>query len=323
MKRIAAAVFLGGAMIMSGCDQTSVPGSDEGSVASAVSTSTSPVSCPASSNPAPTTNVVTSSGGTVDHLFFAVVGDTRPPKVDQTPQYPTSVISQIYCDMQTMNPPPQFVVGTGDYMFATPTGGQAPGQVAMYQQAQSLYKVGPVFAAMGNHECDGYTADNCSGAPTSNFNAYMSALVQPLGQTLPYYSIPFNASNGSWSAKLILLACNDWDSTQLSWLQQQLATPTTYTFVARHEPAATTNAPCVNDVENLLAQYPYNISITGHSHTFAQSGKQIIVGTGGAPLASSASTWGYTTVEQTTNGFTVTAYDYASGAPLSTQTIPF
>jgi hypothetical protein len=152
----------------------------------------------------------------------------------------------------------------------------------------------------------------------------MSTLVQPLGQSLPYYSIPINATDGSWTAKLIILACNDWDSTQKSWLQNQLAQATTYTFVARHEPAATTNAPCVSDVEGLLASYPYNLSLVGHSHTFAQSGKQVIVGTGGAPIASSSSaTYGYATVEQTSSGFTVTQYDYSTAAPVSTQTIPF
>jgi hypothetical protein len=175
---------------------------------------------------------------------------------------------------------------------------------------------------MGNHECDGYTADNCTSA-TNNYTAYYNALVAPLGKTLPYYTVPINAIDGSWTAKVIILACNYWSTTQQSWLSTELAKPTTYTFVVRHEPASATTAPCVSDVESLLASNPYNLSLVGHTHHFQANGKEIIVGNGGAPLTAGTTSYGYATVEQTAAGFVVTDYDQATGAAVSSTTVPF
>jgi hypothetical protein len=259
-------------------------------------------------------------GGTVDHLFFAVVGDTRPSKLDDTANYPSAIIQKIYSDIQGMSPRPQFVVGTGDYMFANVTGSEGAAQLSLYAAAMRAYS-GTVFAAMGNHECDGYTADNCAGMTTNNLSAYMNTLVKPLGKSLHYYTVPISAIDGSWTAKLVIVGCNNWDSTQKAWLQAELAKPTTYTFVVRHEPASETRGPCVTDVESLLASYPYNLSLVGHTHHYALSGKEVIVGNGGAPL--SGGTYGYTTVEQLSSGFRVSNYDYATAGAVSTATVPF
>jgi hypothetical protein len=258
-------------------------------------------------------------GGSVDHLYFAIVGDTRPANLDDVANYPTAVINKIYADIQGMSPRPQFIIGTGDYMFATSTGTTGASQISLYKTAQEQY-LGTVFAAMGNHECDGYTAHNCTSA-TNNYNAYFNALVAPLGKTLPYYSVPIKALDGSWNAKVLIVACNYWSTTQKSWLSSQLATPTNYTFVVRHEPASATTGPCVSDVESLLGSNSYNLSIVGHTHSYRASGKEIVVGTGGAPL--SGGTYGYATVEQTTSGFQVTEYDYATAAAISSTTVPF
>jgi hypothetical protein len=177
---------------------------------------------------------------------------------------------------------------------------------------------GTVFAAMGNHECDGYTADNCS-APTNNFSAFMDALVKPLGQALPYYAVPIQGSDGSWTAKLLIVACNAWSGDQKTWLEGQLGMQTTYTIVVRHEPASATTGPCVADAESLLAAYPYDLSLVGHTHHYAVGGKEIVVGNGGAPL--SGGTYGYAVVEQTGAGFTVSDYDYATAQPVSSNMV--
>ena len=71
----------------------------------------------------------------------------------------------------------------------------------------------------------------------------------------------------------------------------------------------------------MLASNPYNLSIVGHTHSYRATGKEIVVGTGGAPL--SFGTYGYATVEQTGSGFRVTEYDYATAAPISSTTVPF
>jgi hypothetical protein len=259
------------------------------------------------------------NGGTVDHVYFAVVGDTRPANIDDTANYPTAIIEKIYSDIEGMSARPQFVVGTGDYQYASTTGGQNATQLNLYATAAKQY-TGTVFAAMGNHECDGYTADNCTSA-TANFTAYMNAMVTPLGKTLPYYNVPIKATDGSWTAKLLIVACNYWNSTQQSWLTTQLSQSTTYTFVVRHEPASANTGPCVSEVESLLSAHPYNLSIVGHTHHYAASGKEVIVGNGGAPL--SGGTYGYVTVEQKSTGFVVTNYDYSTGAAVSSTTVPF
>jgi Calcineurin-like phosphoesterase len=263
------------------------------------------------------------NGGTVDHLFFAVVGDTRPGTLDDTANYPTAIITKVYSDMQAMSPRPQFVVGTGDYMFASTTGSQAQPQMNLYTQAKANY-TGTVFAAMGNHECDGYTADNCTANQTSNLNVFNSALVTPLGKSTPYYTINIGSTTGAWTAKLIVIACNQWDATQKSWLTGELAKPTTYTILARHEPKASSTGPCVSNVESLMTQYPYNLSLVGHTHTFSgsASSKEVIVGTGGAPISSSSVPYGYATVERISSGWQIKQYDYSTAAAVNTFVIP-
>src|SRR5947199_116956 len=66
----------------------------------------------------------------------------------------------------------QFVVGTGDYMFASTSAGVSA-QVALFKQARANY-AGPVYLDMGNHECNGYTNSNCpNGDETPNVQAFM------------------------------------------------------------------------------------------------------------------------------------------------------
>src|SRR5207247_11106396 len=143
------------------------------------------------------------------------------------------------------DPKPQFVVATGDYVFADPWGSQGAKQLALYKEAMAKYS-GPVFGAMGNHECTSLSQVNCSNWDTAIFQSYRAALVTPLGYSKPYYTVPFSGADGSWSAKLIVLACSDWDATQRDWLAGELAKPSTYTLVARHHP---TGGPCTNDAD--------------------------------------------------------------------------
>jgi predicted phosphodiesterase len=257
------------------------------------------------------------NGGSVSRLFFAVIGDTRPANVDDTGGYPTTVIENIYSQVSKLNP--QFVITTGDYMFSTPAKNTAPAQMALYTKAAQQFK-GPIFAAMGNHECNGYTDSNCAGAQTTNFNSYYDSLVAPLGQKVPYYTVPINDLNNQWTAKIIVAACNDWDATQSNWLKGELARATTYTFVVRHEPLGTAGAPCVSEMDNLLSQSKYDLFIVGHSHTFAHSQKQLTVGNGGAPLTGNVG-YGYAIIEQQNAGFLISQYDVMSPNPVATFTV--
>jgi hypothetical protein len=266
------------------------------------------------------TESVGANGGTVSRLYFAVIGDTRPANIDETTTYPTQVIEKIYADLEAMTPRPQFVVTTGDYQFASPSGSAGPAQIGLYMNARQAYS-GVVFAAMGNHECTGATASNCAGVTSGNQNyaAFLSNMVTPLGKTTPYYSVPINDVDGQWTAKVVIVACNAWDASQKAWLESTLGTPTTYTFVVRHEPASA-YAPCISDMTSILSTYPYTMLIVGHSHTYAAtpSSRQLLVGNGGAP---SSTTLGYATVDQQTGGvFKATRYDYAAAVPIESAT---
>ncbi|MFO0572054.1 MAG: hypothetical protein U0263_40905 [Polyangiaceae bacterium] len=64
----------------------------------------------------------------------------------------------------------------------------------------------------------------------------MSKLLNPTGQTVPYYTKNVNAADGAWTAKFVFVAPNAWTDAQGTWLEAELAKPTTYTFIVRHEP---------------------------------------------------------------------------------------
>src|SRR6185369_16241432 len=50
------------------------------------------------------------NGGTLDTLSFAIVGDTRPPSVDDTAGYPSAIITKIWQDIEAQSPRPAFAV---------------------------------------------------------------------------------------------------------------------------------------------------------------------------------------------------------------------
>lgn len=262
---------------------------------------------------------VGNDGGYVGHLFFAVMGDTRPPVTNDNAGYPTATITKIYDDIQAMNPRPQFVVATGDYMFAKPGSTNGETQLKKYIAARNHFS-GPVFGAMGNHECTGPSTSNCATNITNNMQAYLDHLITPLGRTKPYYAIHVDNTHEKWTAKFLIVACNAWSPAQKTWLQNQLEKPTTYTFVARHEPRGT-DAPCGADMDALLANHPYTMLLVGHVHTYSHSGKQLVEGLGGAPVTGSG-VHGYATIEQLPNGtFRVTQYSAATGQPVSHYTL--
>jgi hypothetical protein len=258
----------------------------------------------------------------VSALHFAVVGDTRPPAIDDTSGYPTAIITKIWQDIEALSPRPDFALTTGDYMFASTTGGQAAPQLALYLKARSNYG-NVTFPTMGNHECTGATTSNCGPGTTTgatdNYTQFMSKLLAPLGITTPYFVINVNATNNAWTAKFVFVAANAWTSAQQSWLEQTLAQPTTYTFVMRHESITASTAPGVTPSEQIIAQHPLTMRIVGHAHTFQyNTGSEIIIGNGGAPLAGSAN-YGYMIAQQRSDGAIVfTEYDYATNAAAQT-----
>ena len=252
-------------------------------------------------------------GGLLDDLRFAVVGDTRPMNLDDTANYPTAVVQAIWTDVQAEHP--LFAVTTGDYMFASPGTPVADAQLDLYLGARAQYS-GVVYPALGNHECTGDTASNCADSVTTNFTAFMTRMLGPIGEPKPYFAERFAANDGSWTAKLVFIAANAWDTAQGDWLERVMSEPTTYTFVIRHEPHFSTPAPGVSPSQDILSRHDLTMLITGHTHTYEHLApyREIIVGNGGAPLASTFN-YGYVIIDRAADGtIEETEYDYQTHA---------
>ncbi len=253
----------------------------------------------------PPTGTITGSGGTLSSLLFAVVGDTRPANEDDTAGYPTSIITKIFADIEGSSPAIPFVVGTGDYEFASTYGSTSATQLNLYLGARKPYS-GVFFPAMGNHECTGATASNCgpsgSDGETNNYKNFLSMFLGPIGQSNPYYSVEIDSSTGAWTSKFVFVAGNAWSSAQSSWLSSTMSKPTTYTFVIRHESSGANTAPGVSPSDSIINSYPYTALIVGHTHTYEWYGSnQVIIGNGGAPLSGSGN-YGYGLVSQRSDG---------------------
>lgn len=264
-------------------------------------------------------------------LSFAITGNTRPPTEDDTAGYPVAIITKIFQDMQAASPQPAFAIATGTYMFSNPTVNGTQGtQLDDYLTASSNFS-GMLYPAMGNHECDGVTADNCSTDLTGNtydYIAFYDQMLQPIGLQLPYYTVNFAGPNNAWTAKFVFVACNAWSTQQAAWLNTALSQPTTYTFAIWNEPVSANTAPCLsgtgsNNALTILNQYPYSLLINGFIGTYEYliSDNEVIVGNGGAPLSDSVD-YGYVIAQQQTNGQIVfTEYDYETNVVNNTFTI--
>src|SRR5439155_23788283 len=167
----------------------------------------------------PPVSMIGPNGGTTSRLYFGVVGDTRPPMVDDTPGYPTTVITKIYQGVQSTGVP--FSLSTGDYIFAYANGSQSGPQFALYAGARAKF-TGVVFPAMGNHECTGAVVSNCgNGNPdgvTKNYQQFINVLLGPIQKTDPFYSIEIDHPNKDWTAKFVFVAANAWTDAQGTWL---------------------------------------------------------------------------------------------------------
>ena len=259
------------------------------------------------------------SGASSSDLRFAIVGDTRPPSPDDTSGYPTAIITKIWQDIEAESPKVPFAISTGDYMFSYTASTVMP-QLNLYMQARANYS-GIQYPAMGNHECNSATAGNCgNGSTTANMTAFINTMLAPVNHTKVYYTQNFTAPDSSWTAKFVFIACNAWDSTQASWLQGELAKPSTYTFVVRHEGTnAVGQTPC-NASQATIDANPLTLLIVGHTHAYSHyaSSKELVVGIGGAPLTS-GSNYGYALITRNADGtLTVAVYDYMSHATLDT-----
>src|SRR4051794_13138374 len=137
--------------------------------------------------------LVESDGGTVDRLWFATTGDTRPGDCDQTNDYPKAAIAQIAAAMKALKV--QFTVDLGDHMYVcNGSDAEARQQMGFYMSAIAA---GPAtwWMTMGNHECGNnrFPYSCFAGGPhDANFSAFLSALKRPQ----PYYFTDVATSQG-------------------------------------------------------------------------------------------------------------------------------
>jgi hypothetical protein len=192
------------------------------------------------------------------------------------------------------------MVGTGDYMFAS-SAATVDAQLQLFASARANF-AGPVYLTMGNHECNGYTNSNCPALNEyPNITAFLKQL--PDGITKPFYRVDVDTPSGK--AKLLFVAANAWSDEQSTWLEQQLAEVTTYTFVVRHEPSprfSNDTAPGVAPSETLVGAAPFTLMLLGHSHEYLHfDAKHVISGNAGAPLTGGGG-YGVLLIEQQDDG---------------------
>jgi hypothetical protein len=263
-------------------------------------------------------------GGSVDRLSFGFTGDTRPDKCGDP--YPAAVIQSIYTQMKGQGV--QFALDQGDHMFSCGTSlatfVDARTQMIKYVAAATLLGK-TVFMTMGNHECSEESRALCTLGSTGtnpNYTAFMEAM-QSISPK-PYYRFDVTTSTGL--AVFIVVADDVWDAAEEAWLTQQLSDADVhakYTFVSKHHPLGSTEWPQFQQIYDLVTAHKYTLFFTGHSHLYRQQSsdpRSLVIGIGGAPLASSysgqpAPFWGYgTAVQGADDRIYVTVYDQATGS---------
>ena len=258
---------------------------------------------------------VGANGGTVDRLWFATTGDTRPPECDQTNAYPREAIGQIAAAMRALRV--QFTVDLGDHLYVcNQSDAEARQQMGFYMGAVAR---GPPawWMTMGNHECgsDKYPF-SCfvDGPHDANFAAFLSALKRPL----PYYANDVQTSLGL--ARFVVIADDSWNTSQANWLDRTLADADArarYTIIARHHPVqgSQTGSP---EILEILKRHQYSLILTAHEHDYRHDtetwqGRSTVVGLGGA-----GGKWGFATILQTPDGSLVFVRRDAGGNPAGT-----
>jgi hypothetical protein len=252
------------------------------------------------------------TGGSVTLLHFGLTGDTRGSACEDTAGYPTNIISTISSQFEQLGL--QFALDLGDHMYVCNNSlATATTQMNLYMSAIKSF-TGTFFMTMGNHEC---TATPClSGSGNANYVAYMAALASI--STSPYYTFDINTSLGL--ATFVIVADNAWDQNQATWLDQTLGAAdqkAKYTIVARHHPESDSSVSTNLQSMQIIRNHKFALFLTGHSHlykhTTIDNGRDLVLGTGGAPLIAGGAFHGYALVDQQGDGqLKVSVYDVAN-----------
>ena len=265
---------------------------------------------------------VGANGGSVERLWFATTGDTRPAKCNQTGAYPRAAIAQVASAMKALRV--QFAVDLGDHMYVcSDQGGLTPAQLDAVAQAQmAAYMTGIAsgpstwWMTLGNHECQAAFASGSAcvvgGPHDANFAAYMAALRRPQ----PWYANDVRTSLGL--ARFVVVADDAWTAAQAAWLSSTLADADArakYTIVVRHHPVQGSRSGRA-EIVNMLRQHKYSLVLTAHEHDYQHDpdgwqGRSAVVGLGGA-----GGKWGFGTVLQNADATLTFVRRDANGNPI-------
>jgi hypothetical protein len=264
-------------------------------------------------------------GGTVSLLKFGITGDTRPPNsgaLGPSNPYPTMVLNSIADQMKTHGV--QFGLDLGDHMYSNSRTDLALATQEMNLYLASVARLGSTwFMTQGNHEC--YGGACFAGSTNGDHVAFMTALA-PISST-PYYTFDVTTSLGL--ATFVIIADMSYDSTQAKWLETTLATADAkakYTIVVRHHPEGDTSVSTNEAEMQVVRSHKFALLLTGHNHLYkhmtVDNGRDIILGTGGAPLIAGGSFHGYAIIEQQASGrLAVTVYDINSATAVDTWSV--
>ncbi|MBS2027427.1 MAG: metallophosphoesterase [Deltaproteobacteria bacterium] len=252
----------------------------------------------------------------MDLLKFGVSGDTRPPACNDTANYPTAIINAIGDAEKAAGA--QFALDLGDHMFVC-NNHQATADAQMNKFMQGVAHFGGTwFMTEGNHECMGAGSGFCPlGSTNVNYQAFLNALA-PIASK-PYYKRNIHTRLGL--ATFVFIADNSWDSAQETWLENTLTTAdsnATYTIICKHHPQGDTSIASNQTIMQVIRRHKFSLLLTGHVHEYAHqsadSGRDLVMGLGGAPFSGGANYHGYAIVDQKANGkLRVSVYDVHTG----------
>lgn len=261
------------------------------------------------------------TGGTVNLLHFGISGDTRPPACEDTAHYPTPIINGIADALRAARV--QFALDLGDHMYVCNGDlATATTQMELFMGAVGRFG-GTWFMTMGNHECS--RGPCLPGSSDANYAAYMKALA-PVAR-LPYYSFDVETAHGL--ATFVIVADNAWSQAQATWLEQTLARAdqaARYTIVARHHPEGDTSVATNPVSMGIIRKHRFALLLTGHSHEYkhqtTDGGRDLVLGTGGAPLITGGTFYGYGIIDQLADGrLQVSIHDVVGGALRDSWTV--
>jgi hypothetical protein len=236
--------------------------------------------------------------------------------------YPTAVINSIVDQMKAANV--QFGLDLGDHIYSNSRTDLPLATQEMNLYLSSVSRLGKTwFMTQGNHEC--YGGGCYAGSTNGDHVAFMNALA-PISST-PYYTFDVTTSQGI--ATFVIVADMSYDSTEAAWLEQTLSAAdkkAKYTIVARHHPEGDTSVSTNAAEVAVIRKHKFALFLTGHNHLYkhmtVDNGRDIILGTGGAPLIAGGAFHGYALIDQQASGqLQVSVYDINAAKPVDTWSV--